>query len=226
MAEFRHLNKECKAILHQIYDQIRLNPPKDPYTANNFRIKILEQLDGEKPELNISDGKVIVATDGSLKPHKGRTCAAGACVFTLQDSDYNRSAQIPIECAQVSILTAEVTALLAAIKVAREHHFDNLLVVADSKGVVDKFNTLKNSAYRPAGVEKIALTILDRKLWSEIAVAARVMDVRIRHIKSHQTGQHSQIMLMNKKADENAFNAMDKILQKAKADDGQALERR
>ena len=226
MAEFRHLSKECKATLHLLYDQIRNPPHRDPVTANNFRIQILDLLDDEKPELNISDGKVIVATDGSLKPHNGRTCAAGACVYTLQDSHYNRSAQIPVECTQVSILTAEITALLAAVKVAREHHFDNLLVVADSKGVVDKFNALKLAAYRPAGVNKIAVTELDKRLWTEIATSSRAINVRIRHIKSHQTKQHSQVMKLNKKADENAFNAMDQILQKAREDDGLALERR
>ena len=226
--EFRHLNEDCKAKLYEFYDSVRTGATL-PYRqiAEKFRQEVLEKFEPDKPEFCISQaGQVIVATDGSLKPHNGRTCAAGACVYTLQDSQYNRSAKIPIECAKVSILTAEITALLCAVKVAREHGFVNLLVIADSKGVVDKFTTLKNAAYRPAGVNKIAVTELDKKLWNEIAIASRAINVRIRHIKSHQTKQHTTVMSLNKKADENAFAAMSEILQKAREDDGQALERR
>ena len=222
MSEFRHLNSQSRATLYSIHQAIRL---VDRPLAIRFQRQILDPIEEARPELNIHEGRILVATDGSLRAHSsGRNCAAAACVYTLEDSRLNRTTALPV-AHDISILTAEITALLAAILVAREENYVNILVIADSKSTIDKFNVLKTTGYRPSVANNLGTTFLEKQLWQAIAHEAKAINVIMRHIRSHQAGPQSHIMRLNTKADENAKAKMQSILQRTREKDGIALER-
>ena len=141
----------------------------------------------------------------------------------IRDS-LNRVAQLPV-LSSVSILTAETVALLAALTVANQEKFAKILVVADSKTVCDKFNAFQQGAYSKHLADKLGPNIRERAIWNEIGREARQTDVIIKHIRSHQTGDFSQIMLLNEKADLLAKQQMEQLLDSVRQQHGRALVR-
>ena len=143
-AELRHLKPEIKGLLHSFHISLaRYNTD----IGQLYKSQVLDKLHERKYELSIHDGRILVATDGSLKIFSSlKSCAAAACVYTLADSRLNRVATLPVTNS-VTILTAETVALLAAITVANQENFGRILVIADSKSVCDKFNTFQQGAY-------------------------------------------------------------------------------
>ena len=158
----------------------------------------------------------------SPKHSAHKSVGAGAAVFTVEDSRLNKAVSLPITH-NISILTAESVAILAGLAIATRENYHRLLIVSDSKTAVDKFNQLKNGAYNKHVATHIGTTPLERRIWTEIGQLARVLNVDIRHIRSHQKGDQSPLMKLNQKADDEAKGMMKRLLQQARVEDGLAL---
>ena len=224
MAQLRHLSDSNQALLHSFHEALRNNGEASKGLARRFQEEFIQQIENRKPELLIDDGRRVVATDGSLQKHSNlKSCGAGAAVYTIEDSRLNKTAPLPISNS-ISIFTAESIAILAALAVAKRENYARLLIVSDSKTVVDKFNTFKDTGYLKSTANKLGTTPLERRIWTEIGQIARTLNVMIRHIRSHQTGEQTPLMLLNQKADSNAKAKMKQLLQGARAADGIALQ--
>ena len=223
MSLFRHLDCKEKAILHTFHEVLRNDGSTTTPLASRFQSEIIDKLEDDKPEFLIEGGRRILATDGSLQKHSAlKSCGAGAAVFTVADSRINKAVSLPITD-NISILTAESVAILAGLAVSTRENFHRILIVSDSKTAVDKFNALKDGAYNKHVAARIGTTPLERRIWTEIGKLARVLNVVIRHIRSHQKGDQSPLMKLNQKADDEAKGLMKRLLQQARADDGLAL---
>ena len=224
MAQLRHLSVEDKAILYCFHEALRNNGEASRPLARRFQDEIILQLENQKPEFLIDSGKRIVATDGSLQKHSAlKSCGAGASIFTIEDSRLNKTIALPITNT-ISILTAESVAILAGLATATRENYQRILIVSDSKTAVDKFNTLKDGAYNGHVANRLGTNPLERRIWTEIGQQARVLNVIIRHIRSHQNGDQTPLMRLNQKADDNAKGMMKRLLQQARTEDGLALQ--
>ena len=222
MARFKDLKPELKGILHTYHLHLhRYNHD----IGNLYRSQVLDQLCEPPFELAVNDGRVLVATDGSLKVHSSlKTVATGACAYTIADSRLNRVARLPV-LGSISILTAELVGLLAAITVANQEGFGRILIITDSKTACQKFLAFQQGAYSKLLADKLGTNPRERALWMQVGVEARQANVLIRHIRSHQRVDYSQIMLLNQKADTLAKTHMEQLLDEVRQEDGLPLVR-